>query len=225
MPNNLRVFNTYNDYDTADLVKPSVSYVVSNDKVYYDPYIPFQGKWLATYSDSDYHTESAECDSSSAITKNEIYYNHLVSVEIGECVISIGTYAFSSCRSLTSVTIGSGVTSIGTSAFAGCNSLTSIDIPNGVTTIGDFCFQYAGLTSVTIGSGITSIGNGAFINCPNIASVTINALNPPQVGSLTFNKTSFISGEYPIYVPSQSVNAYKSAWSKYASRIFPIPNS
>lgn len=87
---------------------------------------PFQGKWLATYS--DLHTESAECGSSSAITRNEINKTNLVSVEIGDCVTSIDSSAFSSCSSLTSCTIGSGITSIGKAAFDGCNSLTSITV-------------------------------------------------------------------------------------------------
>ena len=224
MANNLRVFNTNSEYQSADLVHPAVSYVIETDKVIYD-YTPptpvFQGKWKATYQDS--HVESAQCSSSSEIRQNQINLVNLVSVEIGDCVTRISDNVFNGCGSLTNIRISDNVRSIGDNVFYGCSSLTSINIPNSVTSIGKFCFQFGGLTSVTIGSGITSIGNGAFINCSNITSVTINALNPPQVGSLTFKETSLIQGKYPIYVPSQSVEAYKSAWSQYAGRIQAIP--
>lgn len=64
---------------------------------------PFDGKWKATYSDSS--ILSAECDSTSAISRNEITLSNLVEVEIGDCVTSIGIYAFSNCSRLPSVTI------------------------------------------------------------------------------------------------------------------------
>ena len=158
----------------------------------------FQGKWLATYSDS--HTESAECDASSAITSTEIYNTNLVTVEIGDCVTSIDNSAFQSCSSLSSVTIPNSVTSIGINAFMSCTSLTSC----------------------TIGSGVTSIGDSTFYECTGLTSITINATVPPSVSWGTFD------GSYPIYVPSESVEAYKTAdvWKfVYASRIQAIPNS
>lgn len=181
----------------------------------------FQGKWLATYSDS--HTESAQCDSSSAITEGEISFTNLVSVEIGgTCVTSIDDYAFASCESLTSIDIPDSVTSIGEGAFAFCSSLTSIDIPNTVTSIGRSVFFGCGsLTSCTIGSGVTSIGTAAFEQCTGLTSVTVNATTPPTLGGGAFDSTN----DYPIYVPSGSVSAYQSAWRDYSSRIQAIPNS
>ena len=52
-------------------------------------------------------------------------------VNIPETVMSIDSYAFYDCESLTSVTIPETVTSIGKCAFAGCESLTSVNIPKG----------------------------------------------------------------------------------------------
>ena len=227
----------------------------------------FQGKWLATYSDSS--TTSAECDASSAITQNEITLTGLLSVEIGVCVTSIYAYAFynctslasivipdsvtyiganafNGCSSLTDVVIGSGVTSIddyafnrctsltsinipsgvtyiGASAFQNCYSLTSIDIPSGVTSIGNgTLYGCSGLTSIDIPSGVTNIGIYAFANCTSLTSITVNATTPPTLGNdNAFNNTN----NCPIYVPAESVSAYQSAWSIYASRIQAIPNS
>ena len=188
----------------------------------------FDGKWLATYSDS--HTESAQCDSSSAITEGEIFPTNLVSVEIGNCVTSIGDYAFAQCSSLKRVNsdvdgvfnIPSGVTSIGEGAFYECSGLTSIDIPSSVTSIGfSAFFRCASLTSIDIPNSVTSIGNVAFFECGSLTSITVNATTPPTLGSETFDNTN----DCPIYVPSGSVSAYQSAWRDYSSRIQAIPNS
>ncbi len=180
----------------------------------------FDGKWLATYSDS--HTESAQCDSSSAITSGEIRKNNLIAVEVGNCVTSIGTDAFYQCYNLTSVTIPDSVTSIGYGAFDVCYSLTSITIPSGVTSIGSRAFTTCtGLTSVTISSGITTLGDLAFYNCSSLTSITVLAPTPPTLGSNVFDNTNNCT----IYVPSGSVNSYKSAWTSLSSRIQPIPNS
>ena len=89
--------------------------------------------------------------------------------------------------------------------------------------IGDTAFAHCtSLTSCTIGSGITSIGMYAFNHCSSLTSVTVNSLTPPTLSEYyVFDNTN----DCPIYVPSQSVSAYKSAtnWSTYASRIQAIP--
>ena len=229
----------------------------------------FDGKWLATYTGGT--TSSAQCDSSSAITSGEITSRSAITTfEIGQCVTSIGRYAFDSCTSLTSITIPSSVTSIGNSAFYSCSTLTSIDIPSSVTSIGngafsncssltsiiipsgvthitsDVFYESRNLTSVTIGdyvtyigqyafdsctslmsitipSGVTLIDDAAFRYCSSLTNITVLATTPPTLGSQVFVDTN----NCPIYVPSGSVNAYKSAsgWSDYASRIQAIPNS
>lgn len=147
-------------------------------------------KWIATYTGGT--TSTAECDSSSAITSGEIDVTDLVSVEIGDCVTSIGNQTFQRCTGLTSVTIPNNVTSIGNRAFYYCTNITS----------------------VTIGDNVTSIGEYAFRNCVEVTSITIYAPTPPSLGSRALEGTNG-----PIYVPGASLSAYKSAWSEYESRI------
>ena len=148
----------------------------------------------------------------------------LTSITIGNSVTSIGSQAFYNCTSLTNVVIPNSVTTIGYGTFSRCSSLTSITIPNSVTTISDWAFGYCtGLTSITIGSGVTSIGDSAFKNSTNLTSITLNATTPPTMmnGSSAFENTN----DCPIYVPSGSVNAYKTGtnWYLLQTRIQAIP--
>ena len=152
---------------------------------------------------------------------SEQYKDTLVSAEIGELCTSIGSGAFSECKGLTSVTIPNSVTSIGFRAFHECYGLTSVTIPNSVTSIGDGAFIYCSdLTLVTIGNSVTSIGSSAFSYCERLRSIVIEATTPPNLSYNAFNYTN----NCPIYVPSESVETYKTAsgWSYYTSRIQPI---
>ena len=143
----------------------------------------------------------------------------LTSITIGDSVTTIGISAFSSCESLTSVTIGDSVTTIGLDAFRDCSSLTSVTIPDSVTTIGSSAFEgCSSLTSITIPDSVVSIGYCAFYNCSSLRSVYCKATTPPAGGSNMFYDNA--SG-FKIYVPTESVNKYKSAsyWKYYAYAI------
>ena len=146
----------------------------------------------------------------------------LTAVEIPNSVTLIGDSAFSKCSSLTSVRIPNSVTSINYSAFSKCSSLTSVEIPNSVTEIGEWAFNNcSGLTSVTIPNSVTEIGMHAFESCTGLTSVTINATTPPTLDDTNaFDDTN----NCPIYVPAESVNAYKTAtnWSELSGRISAI---
>ena len=147
----------------------------------------------------------------------------LTSVTIGNSVTSIGNAAFYNCTGLTSVTIPNSVTTIGDLAFLGCSGLTSITIPNSVTEIGVEAFEgCSGLTSITIPNSVTEIGDYVFYNCSGLTSITIQATTPPTLGGTdAFNGTN---ANLIIYVPAESVDAYKTAtnWSSLVSRIQPI---
>ena len=167
--------------------------------------------------------------------------SNLLSINIPDCITSIGSSTFRGCSSLTSITIPNNVTSIGLGAFASCSSLSSITIPDGIykleqevfahcssltsiaipksiTIIGPLAFyDCTGLSSVEIPESVTGIGSTAFCNCNSLKSITVLSQTPPSGGSDMFWKTN----NCPIYVPSESVEAYKIAqyWSDYADRI------
>ena len=148
----------------------------------------------------------------------------LTSITIPDSVTTIGKGAFMLCESLTTVTIGDSVTSIGNYAFKCCNSLTSVTIPDSVTTIGFQAFRgCSSLTSITIPDGVTTIGGYAFDNCSSLTSVYCKATTPPTA-VLSYGLWDAFDDNASgrkIYVPMQSVAAYKSApyWSDYAGSI------
>ena len=131
----------------------------------------------------------------------------------------IPDYAFFNCSNLISITTPDSVTSIGKMAFYYCDSLTSVTIGNGVTSIGSYAFSdCTSLTSVTIGNSVTSIGVWAFEYCSSLTSVYCKPTTPPMIEDYMFNNNVPAKR---IYVPRNSVDAYKSAeyWSEYADYI------
>jgi len=232
---------TWNDVVPSETRMGSTVLEVNSTDCGYAPNYKFRGVLLNN------NTKEVVCNSSSTLSSGETYTNNAyTSIEIGSCVETIGEVAlrnqafitgnlvlpssiktiekdaFTNCSRLTSITLNEGLETLGEGVFKSCTALTSINIPNSVKTIGEQAFYLDRPTTVTIGSGITSIGLGAFETTTEYAQnreyVKILATTPPtlddaSVGSFTFN------GSYPIYVPAASVNAYKSAWSGYASRI------
>ena len=176
-------------------------------------------KYTATYTDSSVST--ANCDGNSTIVIGEITKTNLQSVSVGNCVSTIDSCVFCDIETLTGVNISSSVTTINESAFLGCHHLSSVtfDSNSQLTTIGRKTFQGCDMTSVTLPSSVTEIGYYAFTENYNIQSITILATTPPTLGYHPFTDTN----NCPIYVPAASVNAYKAAWTDYASRIQAIP--
>lgn len=107
--------------------------------------------------------------------------------------------AFKDRNDIESIEIGSAITTINSYAFSGCNSITSVTIPSGVTEIGNWAFEISSLVSFTCLS-----------------------TTPPDIHNYYIFSTS---STFPIYVPSESVETYKTAggWSQYATRIQAIP--
>ena len=146
-------------------------------------------------------------------TKSNTLIRGCMNTIIPNSVTSIGGSAFFGCDSLTSITIPNSVTSIGRYAFFSCVKLESITIPNSVTRIGAGAFEKCtGLTSITIPDSVTSIGDYAFYGCGDLTSITFEGSTPPELGKNVFEE---VNKSIPVYVPANSIEAYKKALGDY----------
>ena len=121
-----------------------------------------------------------------------------------------------------SIILPSNTTSIDVDAFYSYMSLEDITIPEGITTIGDEAFYgCSSLKSIVFPASITNIGR--LVLGTDCTSITMLATIPPIIDSSAFEE----NGNLVIYVPVESVDAYKEAetWGAYRDYIQPISNS
>ena len=109
----------------------------------------------------------------------------------------------------------------------GCD-ITDYTIPEGVTAVGSAAFQGSRLKSITIPASVTAVGDMAFGDCDNLTTVYCKCVTPPAPIEFCawlferFNRRHKpIKTKCKIYVPRESVEAYKTAdgWSEYADNI------
>ena len=120
---------------------------------------------------------------------------------------------------LTTYTIPEGITAVGIAAFEGA-PLAKITLPSTLVEIGSSSFRDCPkLSEITIPENVTHIGTNSFANSKALATVYCKPTTPPTLDNyLPFEGTS---SKLKIYVPKESVEAYKAdeKWSAYASKI------
>lgn len=137
-----------------------------------------------------------------------------------------------------------GITTLRAAAFDRTTNLKTIVFPDTLTNISVRCFQLSGITELDTknayimdiyacyaceslqrvilrSTSITNIGNSFFHSCSALQSITIYASTPPSLGN---TDVFYNTKGCPIYVPAESVEAYKSAWRGVKSRIQAIPS-
>ena len=154
----------------------------------------------------------------------------LTSLELPQCT-SIGGHAFNGCPLLSEITFQN-VTTVGTQAFRG-STIAKIKLPSVETMAASS--NYDGIFSncknlvlVDLGENCSSIGNesfGRFVGTSgNNITIICRASTPPSLGGTIINKGWVFATIGEIYVPDESVEAYKTAtnWSAYANKILPL---
>ena len=157
-----------------------------------------------------------------SISDNAFYgCDALTAINIPATVTTIGDDAFYNCSSLTAINLPAGLTSIGSNAFYNCSNLANVTIPDGVTTIGNQAFRNCSkLESITLPVSVTRVSSNAFRNCSMLAEVNIFAVSLQTYGSNAFMSTP---DGLKIYVPSISLEEYKTRWSAYADKFVALP--
>lgn len=153
----------------------------------------------------------------------------LTTINLEDCAItSIGDQAFSMTKVSPSV-FGDTVEYVGSSAFNSVSpSNTSLLTMPKLKRVEESGFRYCRFVTVDLGSDVEYLGDYAFAGSGNIQTFIIRAITPPELyvtwtgGTRLFYRQNSLAN---IYVPAQSVDAYKSAdgWSNYASKISAIP--
>lgn len=146
------------------------------------------------------------------------FYNcySLNNITLPNSLTSIGNQAFYSNYAMENITIPSGVTSIGANAFENCTAMTFANINSNDISIGNSAFQgCTSLTAATFESSAVTMGNNAFSGCTRLLKLTFTSPTPFTIESGDFDNTN----ECAIFVPCESEQAYKTAWSEYADRI------
>ena len=144
----------------------------------------------------------------------------LVDFSVPMSVVSINDNAFRGCIQLNKIMLPNSLTTLGSYAFSGCKNFPSINIPQYITIIPTGCFYDCdGMTDIYLPENVRLIQSKAFGECGGLVNFTCYATEPPAIYSDTF---SGMNEQLKIYVPSESVNAYKTAWSAYANNIVAI---
>ena len=131
-------------------------------------------------------------------------------------VATIGGGAFNQCTSLFQIDL-SNVATIGDSAFEQCTSLRSIKLSKALEYIPISCFRNCeSLEEVTIDENVKEIDGWAFSSCGSLKKVYVKATTPPITLSESYPPFD-ASPISKIFVPSDSVTAYKNAsyWKEF----------
>ena len=166
-------------------------------------------------------------------------------IYIPESVTSIGTGAFIDLDYITEITIPDSVTSFGQVVVRGQN-LTKINnrnvsedgrcliidgtlnsfayggvetyrFPDSITVIGEAVCCYAAFKDITLPASVVSIERSAFLGT-QLTTLHCEPTTPPTLTFFTLNTQGLMEA---IYVPAESVEAYKTAeyWSDFADII------
>jgi len=168
------------------------------------------------------------------------YCRSLEAVVIPDTTINFRGYAFSTCTSLTSIVLPrqatgpvhfdgcTALTDVLKSetpqdySFSGCRSLKEYEALEGVSFVLNSAFSACfSLRKVILPSSLTSIGSGAFSECEALKALIVLATTPPTAPT---NLVHSLSKLLKIYVPDDSVSAYKDAtnWNLFGAYVFPI---
>ena len=158
------------------------------------------------------------------------YYNDLTTkgikiVEyiepINDGILSIGSYCFAGCTSLTNYYIANQVKNIGDYVFQNCTSLSTITFSSYplITSIGRYSFANTVIEEITIPESVTNVGNYAFYNDKSLRSVYLMREKTENNQSITTTERNVFSGvnnpHLRVFVSTKDYSSYHTSvgWS------------
>ena len=153
---------------------------------------------MITYEDKTYHVTRIGHGAF-------MYCPNLMHIDLPTSIKSIGKGAFHNCRYLSTITLNEGLESIEQQAFWGCPTLKEVSLP----------------------STLKSLKQKVFLDSKALSKVICKALVPPSVEkdllTGTDNYNASIIPNATLYVPAESLEAYKTAaaWKDFG-QILPI---
>ena len=240
MSRKLHKFQTEAEYQaysaSTDYTTPCVALIVDTNVIYYDygnnkPQVDMSNLKVESQEISvggDYFGDSAITKVHyipSSITSLDYEFSNWSSLKEITCEIPDGVTSmiqtFFVCKNLVKVpNIPSSVKDM-TNAFANCKSLVNVpNIPSGVI---EMYYTFYGCTSLvkspSIPESATSL-RSTLRACSILKEATFLHTTPPSYFDTLYNCPSLES----IYVPDESVDAYKTAtgWSEFADKIKPL---
>lgn len=206
--------NPSHDNDTRDWFRDSANLVSLR--------LPLQFKHIV--SCICYHCFKLESvnipDGVLSIGDNAFNSTSLHEIVIPETCTLINDNAFYYCKNLAKATLNAVV--IGDSTFRGCSALTSIRLGDRLETLkGRGIRECTSLNSIEFPQTLTYIGDAALYGNTALDYIIFHSTNPPElVNDVALKNTN----NCIVYVPTESVTAYKTAtnWSIFANRIKPM---
>lgn len=137
----------------------------------------------------------------------------------------IGCEACSDLKRLRSIKIPNSVHIIDDWTFSGCINLEDVKLSDNIKSIGVCAFwRCYSLVKIIIPKSLEEIGIGAFDECYSLKEVYCKAITPPKIkrnGYSNYDLFKKNAHGRKIYVPYESVDAYKKAplWRMYAKDI------
>ena len=144
-----------------------------------------------------------------------------------EKVKKLRTHAFSVCSSLVYDELSFEDLEVFDDNALANNSLLGVNVKR-ITNLGKITYFgkvcVTSLEMIRLPSTVTSCANYALASCSALTTLIIEATSPFPISQYLLNGTPIKSGKGTIYVPDESVEAYKTAsnWSTYADSIEPM---
>lgn len=155
-------------------------------------------------------TQVPQFDTSKVTSISEMFYNCSELIEIPQFDTSNVTYMMSAFRN-----VGCEIIDLGDWNLA--------KIPNtNDSNCSEIFRNSANLKKVVLPASLRYLGKNSFSSCPNLTTIILK--NPTPLGILSTTFSGMTSEGYSIYVPDESVQAYKTApnWTNIADRIKPM---